>query len=59
MSSTQNDLIKASDILLQLQAGSSMPMELMEVFAEEAEDHLRTIYGGMDRLKKSLSLIHI
>ena len=55
MSSTQNDLIKASDILLQLQAGSSMPMELMEVFAEEAEDHLRTIYGGMDRLKKSNS----
>jgi chemosensory pili system protein ChpA (sensor histidine kinase/response regulator) len=39
------------EVLQQLHAGSSMPAELVEIFAEEAEDHLRVIYNGLDQLK--------
>jgi chemosensory pili system protein ChpA (sensor histidine kinase/response regulator) len=34
----------------QLQAGISVPAELLEIFTEESEEHLRIIYEGLDRL---------
>lgn len=41
------------EVIQQLQAGSSMPAELLEIFSEEADDHLRTIYEGLNCLKTS------
>ena len=35
----------------QLQATSSIPGELLEIFNDEAEDHMRSIYDGLNRLK--------
>ena len=34
-----------------LRANGNMPEELVEIFAEEAEDHLNTITDGLDRLR--------
>ncbi len=34
----------------QLRVGGQIPQELVEVFHEEAEDHIRAIYDGLDRL---------
>ncbi len=39
------------EVLQQLRTGSSLPVELIEIFAEEAGDHLRIIYDGLNRLK--------
>ena len=47
--------ISIEEVLQQLQAGSSMPAELMEIYCEEAEDHLRTIYDGMNRLSDNFA----
>ena len=50
MASKSETPIGIDEVLQQLQAGSSMPAELMEIYCEEAEDHLRTIYDGLNRL---------
>ena len=34
----------------QLRAGGKIPQELVEVFREEAEEHIHVIYDGLDRL---------
>jgi len=34
-----------------LRANGNMPEELVEIFAEESEDHLKTITDGLDRLR--------
>ena len=34
-----------------LRANGNMPEELVEIFAEEAEDHFNTITDGLDRLR--------
>ncbi|MDX1930899.1 MAG: Hpt domain-containing protein, partial [Pirellulaceae bacterium] len=34
----------------QLRASGQIPQELVEVFREEAEEHMRAIYDGLDRL---------
>ena len=41
------------EVIRQLQAGGNVPAELLEIFNEEAEEHLRIIYDGLDQLKKS------
>ena len=41
----------ANDILAMLNDGNSVAPELQEIFSEEAEDHLRSIYDGLDRLQ--------
>ena len=51
MTSDLNKQFAFDDVVQQLQVGSAMPAELMEIFAEEAEDHLRTIYDGLQRLR--------
>lgn len=38
----------------QLRAGGQIPQELIEVFSEEAEEHIRSIYDGLDRLRVEL-----
>ena len=53
MSSPSHQTAGVEDVLKQLQAGGSMPAELMEIFAEEAEDHLRTIYDGLNSLREN------
>ena len=40
-----------NEVLQQLRAGGSMPEELVEIFSEEAEEHMRSIYDGLDRLR--------
>lgn len=42
-------------VVQQLQVGSSIPDELSEIFALEAEDHLETIYDGLQRLQTNRS----
>ncbi|MGI9519609.1 MAG: hybrid sensor histidine kinase/response regulator [Pirellulaceae bacterium] len=44
--------ITLPEVSQQLQAGGSMPAELLEIFSEEAEDHLRTIYDGLNRVRE-------
>ena len=39
------------EVIQQLQSGSSLPAELLEIFSEEAEDHLRVIYDGLQKLR--------
>ena len=43
--------VSAEEVAQQLRAGGSIPEELMEIFGEEAEEHMRTIYDGLDRLR--------
>ena len=49
MSSNSN--VDINEVLQQLRAGGNMPEELMEIFSEEAEEHMRNIYDGLDRLR--------
>ena len=49
MPSNQN--IDINEVLRQLRAGGNMPEELVEIFGEEAEEHMRSIYDGLDRLR--------
>lgn len=52
MSSPANNANPGADEILEmLNAGQSVPPELQEIFSEEAEDHLRAIYDGLDRLQ--------
>ena len=55
MTSPSNNSSVLDEVVQQLQAGSSMPVELLEIFSEEAEDHLRTIYEGLNRLRAANS----
>ena len=47
--------VDTTSVMQQLRARSNMPDELVEVFAAEAEEHLRQIYDGLDRLRTELS----
>ena len=35
----------------QLTSGMTLPKELVDIFAEEAEDHLRSMYAGLQKMK--------
>jgi chemosensory pili system protein ChpA (sensor histidine kinase/response regulator) len=48
MSDNKLDL---QEVTNQLLAGSNMAPELAEIFSEEAEEHMLTIYDGMDRMR--------
>ena len=52
MTSNSKTGIAIDEVIRQLQAVDSMPDELLEIFSEEAEDHLRTIYEGLGRLQE-------
>ena len=43
--------VDLQEVTNQLLAGSNMSPELAEIFSEEAEEHMRTIYDGMDRMR--------
>lgn len=45
------DNVDISDVLEQLRASGSIPEELVEIFSEEAEEHMRSIYDGLDRMR--------
>ena len=45
------DNVDINDVLEQLRASGSMPEELVEIFSEEAEEHMRSIYDGLDRMR--------
>ncbi len=51
MTSKSETTISFDKVIRQLNAGGSMPPELLEIFAEEADDHLGTIYDGLNRLQ--------
>ena len=46
-----NSNVDLQEVTKQLLAGSNMSPELAEIFSEEAEEHMRTIYDGMDRMR--------
>lgn len=46
-----NAIPEIADILAMLREGKSIAPELQEIFSEEAEDHLRVIYDGLDRVQ--------
>jgi len=46
-----NSNVDINEVLRQLRAGGNMPEELVEIFNEEAEEHMRIIYDGLDRLR--------
>ena len=50
-----NSNVDINEVLRQLRAGGNMPEELVEIFNEEAEEHMRTIYDGLDRLRVNSS----
>lgn len=43
--------VSEEEVVEQLRAGSNIDQELIEIFGEEAEGHMRTIYDGLDRLR--------
>ncbi len=43
--------IELQEFVDDLRANGNMPEELVEIFAEEADDHLNTITDGLDRLR--------
>ena len=43
--------VSAEEVAQQLRAGSNIDPEMIDIFGEEAEDHMRTIYDGLDRLR--------
>ena len=49
------DNVDINDVLEQLRASGSMPEELVEIFGEEAEEHIRNIYDGLDRMRIEFS----
>ncbi|MEM9586843.1 MAG: hybrid sensor histidine kinase/response regulator [Planctomycetota bacterium] len=49
--SNHPETIATDDVLRMLREGQSIQPELKDIFSEEAEDHLRTIYDGLDRLQ--------
>ncbi|MEO1526382.1 MAG: hybrid sensor histidine kinase/response regulator [Planctomycetota bacterium] len=56
MSSIDENSIPSLDAISQLiQEGRCVAPELQEIFGEEAEDHLRSIYDGLDQLQTDVS----
>ncbi|MEM7454044.1 MAG: hybrid sensor histidine kinase/response regulator [Planctomycetota bacterium] len=51
MSSTSDKTPGLNEVREQLQSGVSMPAELLEIFSEEAGEHLDVIYDGLRRLE--------
>ena len=47
------ETIDIQTITRQLQASREVPAELMEIFREEAEEHLRVIYEALDQLQST------
>ncbi len=50
---SSHETFSLQEVTAQLQAASKVPGELLDVFSEEAEDHLRTIYDGLNRQRQS------
>jgi len=42
---------EVQEIRQQLTSGMTLPEELVEIFAEEAEDHLRSMYAGLQKMR--------
>ena len=49
--SANHESIDLAQVTAQLLASSQIDAELMEIFSEEAEGHMRTIYDGLDRMR--------
>ena len=43
--------VSEEEVVQQLRAGSNIDPDLRDIFGEEAEDHMRTIYDGLDRIR--------
>ena len=48
---SENTNIDLQEVIDQLNAGGNMSPELVEIFSEEAEEHMRTIYDGLDKIR--------
>ncbi len=48
---SEQNSIDLQEVIEQLNAGGNMSPELVEIFSEEAEEHMRTIYDGLDKLR--------
>ena len=48
---SENSKIDLQEVIDQLNAGDNMSPELVEIFSEEAEEHMRTIYDGLDKIR--------
>ena len=48
---SENSNIDLQEVIDQLNAGDNMSPELVEIFSEEAEEHMRTIYDGLDKIR--------
>lgn len=48
-----DSIVDFQEVLQQIHAASDMAPELVEIFGEEAEEHLRTIYASLDHIRKS------
>ena len=46
---------EVQEIREQLTNGMTLPEELVEIFSEEAEDHLRSMYAGLQKLRSNRS----
>lgn len=46
-----NTPLTYAEVIAQLQSGGQISAELVEIFSEEAAEHVRTIYDGLDRLR--------
>jgi len=46
---------EVQEIREQLTNGMTLPEELVEIFSEEAEDHLRSMYAGLQKLRSDRS----
>ena len=49
--SANHETLDLAQVTAHLQAGGQIPAELVEIFSEEAEGHMRTIYDGLDRIR--------
>ena len=45
--------VEVQEIREQLTNGMTLPEELVEIFSEEAEDHLRSMYTGLQKLRSN------
>lgn len=50
---TESNDFAIEEVVQQLNACATMPSDLIEIFSEEAEEHLQKIYQGMGRLKEN------
>lgn len=49
--SANHESLNLDQVTAHLRAGGQIPAELVEIFSEEAEGHMRTIYDGLDRIR--------